>query len=275
MTSSVERVVEALERRYPPELAADWDAVGLVCGDPRASVSGVLLAVDPVMAVVDEAMAIGADMIVTHHPLFLHGVHSVAPITPKGRVVHTLIAHGIALYCAHTNADHARPGVSDALALACGLDQTVAIDPPGANVGTGRVGELEQPVSLSDLATRLAESLPPTEHGIRVAGDLDSLVRTVAVCGGAGDSLLETVGQSADVYVTSDLRHHRAQDHLLATGKALIDIPHWAAEWLWLPVAATTLAQDLGADTVSTTVSAIDTSPWISHLAKPHLGRVQ
>ena len=275
MTSSVGQVVEALERRYPPALAADWDAVGLVCGDPHATVSGVLFAVDPVMAVVDEAMAIGADMIVTHHPLFLHGVHSVAPTTPKGRVVHTLIAHGIALYCAHTNADHARPGVSDALASACGLDQTVALDPPGASVGTGRIGELSQPVSLSDLAARLAEFLPPTEHGIRVAGDLDSLVRTVAVCGGAGDSLLELVDQSADVYVTSDLRHHRAQDHLLATGKALIDVPHWAAEWLWLPVAATTLAEDLGAATVSTSVSSIDTSPWTLHVGTSHRGRTQ
>lgn len=269
------QVVEALERRYPPELAADWDAVGLVCGDPHSSVSRVLFAVDPVMSVVDEAMTIGADMIVTHHPLFLHGVHSVAPITPKGRVVHSLIGHGIALYCAHTNADHARPGVSDALALACGLSDTVAIDPPGASVGTGRIGELPQPARLGDLAAGLADSLPPTEHGIRVAGDLDALVRTVAVCGGAGDSLLETLGQSADVYVTSDLRHHRAQDHLAATGKALIDIPHWAAEWLWLSPAASALEQDLGAATVSTSVSSIDTSPWTWHVGTSHQGRSQ
>ena len=111
MTTTVEQVVTALEQRYPPELASDWDAVGLVCGDPAASVQHVRFAVDPVLSVVDEALAVGADMIVAHHPLFLHGVHSVAPTTPKGRVVHTLISHGIALYCAHTNADHARQGV--------------------------------------------------------------------------------------------------------------------------------------------------------------------
>ncbi|MGA0209597.1 MAG: Nif3-like dinuclear metal center hexameric protein [Candidatus Nanopelagicales bacterium] len=265
MTSTVAGVVEALERRYPPELAADWDAVGLVVGDPAASVSSVLFAVDPVMAVVDEALTSGADMIIAHHPLFLRGVHSVAPVTPKGRVVHTLITHGIALYCAHTNADHARPGVSDALASACGLTTTTAIDPPGAQVGTGRVGALGAPVTLGDLADRLVSALPTTEHGIRVAGDLDMPVRTIAVCGGAGDSHLELVGDSADVYVTGDLRHHRAQDHLLATGKALIDVPHWAAEWLWLPVAAEALEADLGADSVSSTVSTIDTSPWTAH----------
>lgn len=268
MTSTVGAVVAALESRYPLELAADWDAVGLVVGDPQASVTSVLFAVDPVMDVVDEAMAIGADMIVTHHPLFLRGVHSVAPVTPKGRVVHTVISHGIALYCAHTNADHARPGVSDALAAACELSSTVAIDPWGEHVGTGRVGELAEPVTLAALAERLAAVLPATEHGIRVAGDVDAAVRTVAVCGGAGDSLLEIVGDRADVYVTGDLRHHRAQDHLLATGKALIDVPHWAAEWLWLPDAARTLEEDLGTGSVATSVSNIDTSPWTVHVGR-------
>lgn len=268
MTPTVGQVVSALESRYPVELASDWDAVGLVTGDPQASAASVLFAVDPVMAVVDEAMDTGADMIVTHHPLFLKGVHSVAPITPKGRVVHTLIGHGIALYCAHTNADHARPGVSDALAAACGLTDTVAIDPWGEQVGTGRVGELAEPITLRELSERLASKVPATEHGIRFAGDPDSTVRAVAVCGGAGDSLLDVVGDRADVYVTGDLRHHRAQDHLLATGKALIDVPHWAAEWLWLPDAASALEADLGADTVSTAVSQIDTSPWVGHIGR-------
>jgi len=268
MVTTVGTVVEALENRYPLDLASEWDAVGLVCGDPDASVTRVLFAVDPVMAVVDEAMATSADMIVTHHPLFLRGVHSVAPTTPKGQVVHTLISHGIALYCAHTNADHARPGVSDALAAACGLVETSAIDPVGEAVGTGRVGDLAEPVALLTLAERIAKAVPATEHGIRIAGDPDSIVERVAVCGGAGDSLLELVGSSADVYVTGDLRHHRAQDHLLATGKALIDVPHWAAEWLWLPVAASALREDVGADNVATSVSNIDTSPWTVHIGR-------
>lgn len=261
-------MVSALETRYPTNLTSDWDAVGLVAGDPAASVSRVLFAVDPVVDVVDEAMAIGADMIVTHHPLFLRGVHSVAPTTPKGRVVHTLISHGIALYCAHTNADHARPGVSDALAAACGLTSTVAIDPWGEQVGTGRVGDLPEPETLLQLAQRITEAVPATEHGIRFAGDPDAHVQRVAVCGGAGDSLLEAIGDRADVYVTGDLRHHRAQDYLLASGKALIDVPHWAAEWLWLPDAASALEEDLGADSVSTSVSQIDTSPWTGHLGR-------
>jgi dinuclear metal center YbgI/SA1388 family protein len=109
-------LVADLERRYDPAWAEPWDAVGLVCGDPDADVSSVLLAVDPVAAVVEEAVAGGVQLVVTHHPLFLGGTTSVAATTAKGRVLHRLLTSGIALYVAHTNADVAAPGVSDALA---------------------------------------------------------------------------------------------------------------------------------------------------------------
>ena len=119
-------VVAVVHRRYPPAWAEPWDAVGLTCGDPDAVVERVLLAVDPAPAVVDEAVEWGADLLLTHHPLLLRGVHSVAATTPKGRVIHTLVSNGVALLSAHTNADSARPGVSDALADALGL---VDLDP--------------------------------------------------------------------------------------------------------------------------------------------------
>src|SRR3954465_3615890 len=114
-------LVDTLERHYDPRWAEPWDAVGLVCGDPDARVSRVHLAVDPVLAVVDEAGAAGAQLPVTHHPLFLGGTTSVAATTAKGRVVHRLISAGVGLYVAHTNADVASPGVSDALGQALGL----------------------------------------------------------------------------------------------------------------------------------------------------------
>src|SRR5213080_2311290 len=110
-----------LEDRYDPAWAEPWDAVGLVCGDPDAVVRRALFAVDPVAAVVDEAIATGAGLLVTHHPLFLGGTTSVAATSAKGRVIHRLIAAGIGLYVAHTNADVASPGVSDALGEALGL----------------------------------------------------------------------------------------------------------------------------------------------------------
>ncbi|UER54695.1 Nif3-like dinuclear metal center hexameric protein [Kineosporiaceae bacterium SCSIO 59966] len=115
-------VVAVLDRLYPPGQAEPWDAVGLVCGDPAATVRKVLLAVDPVAEVVQEALEWGAELVVTHHPLLLRPVHSVAATTAKGRVVHDLVRGGSALFVAHTNADSARPGVSDALARVLGLE---------------------------------------------------------------------------------------------------------------------------------------------------------
>ena len=118
---TVADVLAALDVRYPPDTAEDWDAVGLVCGDPGAPVRRIRFAVDPVLAVVDSALADGVDLLVTHHPLLLRGVDSVPTTDPRGLVLTRLLAAGAALVVAHTNADIARPGVSDALAGAVGL----------------------------------------------------------------------------------------------------------------------------------------------------------
>lgn len=115
-------VIDVLDTAYPPALAQGWDAVGLVCGDPDESVESVLFAVDAVPETVEEAVETGVQLLVTHHPLLLRGVHGVGADTPKGALIHRLIRAGAALYTAHTNADAATPGVSDALAAAIGLD---------------------------------------------------------------------------------------------------------------------------------------------------------
>jgi len=268
--ATVASVIEAVERRYPTSLAAGWDSVGLVCGDPDASVRRVLLAVDPVIEVVDEALLVQADLVITHHPLFLSGTHSVAANQPRGRVVHDLVSHGIALYAAHTNADHANPGVSDALASSIGLTklQPLVPDAPGSHTGIGRLGTLAQAMPLLMLADHLAAVLPATHHGVRVAGDPTSLVTTVAVCGGSGADLLDEAALVADAFITSDLKHHRTQDHLAAGGCPVLDIAHWAGEWLWLPVLANELTTDLGT-TVEVLVSRICTDPWTAHVRSP------
>lgn len=121
MSTTLADVVAALERRYPPRTAQAWDAVGLVAGDPAVPVRRVLFAVDPVAAVVDEAINWGADLLVTHHPLFLRPVHGFAATTAKGAVGHRLVRAGVGLFVAHTNADAAAGGVAEALAEAIGL----------------------------------------------------------------------------------------------------------------------------------------------------------
>ena len=120
-TLTLQDVVRGLERRYPPRTAEPWDSVGLVVGDPGQEVKKILFAMDPVATVVDEALEWGADLIVTHHPLLLRGITSVAATSAKGSIIHRLISGGCALYTAHTNADSALQGVNDALADAIGL----------------------------------------------------------------------------------------------------------------------------------------------------------
>lgn len=268
ISPTLAEVIAEIEAMYDPAWAEDWDAVGLVCGDPDQTVRRILFAVDPVAVVADEAVEWGADLIVAHHPLYLRGTTTVAASTPKGRVVHRLIGNGIALYTAHTNADVAAHGVSDALARAVGLTgplrplQPAADDPAR---GLGRIGTLPEPMTLRRFAARAAAGLPRTAAPLRVAGDPDREVRTVAVCGGAGDSLLATArAAGVDVYLTADLRHHPASEHMEAGGPALIDAAHWATEWPWLPVAADRLTSALAAKgiTVEAGVSEAVTDAW-------------
>ena len=385
MTLRLSDVTGLLDGWYPPSTAESWDAVGLVCGDPDQPVAKVLFAVDPAPAVVEEAEAWGADLVVVHHPLLLTAVHGVAATTPKGRVVHRLVRSGTALLTAHTNADLPADGVNESLARAVGivdpqvveaaagalpaLDKLVVFVPhehadavraalaaagagvlgaydsctftstgegrfrpldgatptigrvgevevvPEAKVetvfarhlrrdvvaamkaahpyeevaydvlelasvpgerapsrGHGRIGRLASPTTLRGFAEQVATALPRTAHGVRVAGDPDRPVETVVVGSGAGDYLLDTVlGTDADVYLTSDLRHHRAGEFLEHGGPALVDVAHWAAEWTWLPVVEAKLRAAVAStgDTVDTRVSEVVTDPWTFRTDRP------
>lgn len=369
---TLSELVDLLHGWYPPVTADSWDAVGLVSGDPGQDVVKVMFAVDPAPPVAQEAAEWGADLLVVHHPLFLKGVHSVARTTPKGRTLGALQDAGCALLTAHTNADQAAGGVSEALATTLGLtdltplapkataaldklttyvpvdaadavraalgaggagvigdydsasfstpgegrfrplaganptigevdrlevvaevriecvlpraarprvvaallaahpyeepayDVVELADPGVADTGSGRIGSVA-PTTLRAFAVHVAQTLPQTAHGVRVAGDPDRVVRRVGVCGGAGDFLLDDVRRSdADVYLTSDLRHHPASEYLEHDGPALVDVAHWAAEWTWLPVVEARLAEAVrgtGA-TVETRVSTVCTDPW-------------
>jgi dinuclear metal center YbgI/SA1388 family protein len=376
MMPTLAELVDLLQGWYPPGTADSWDAVGLVAGDPDQPVRKVLFAVDPAPAVAREAADWGADLLVVHHPLFLKPVHSIARTTPKARTLGTLLDAGCALLTAHTNADQAVGGVSEALATTLGLRglaPIVARDPDaqdklttyvpvadaervrealaaagagtigdydsasfstpgegrfrpgeganptigevgrmevvdevrvevvlarprrtsvvaamlaahpyeepaydvvelapatgiGTGTGSGRIGDVD-PTTLGQFATLVTERLPRTAAGVRIAGDPERPVRRVAVCGGAGDFMLDAVlAGDADVYVTSDLRHHPASEFLERGGPALVDVAHWAAEWTWLPVVEARVRGVLG-DTVDTRVSTIVTDPWtgVSH----------
>ncbi len=263
----------AAEILWPASTAESWDRVGLVTGRDDAPLHRVMLAVDAVRASVDEALAWQADALLTHHPLLLRGVHTVAEDTAKGALISSLIRGDCALLTAHTNADAPEGGVSDVLAARLGLLGAVPIvpaDPAGDSeaetTGIGRVGNLAAAMSLRDFALHIADVLPATVSGVRVAGDPGRKVTRVALCGGAGDSLLEhPLVRGADVYVTSDLRHHPAQESIeqsiTSGGPALIDVAHWASESLWLQGAADRLAEALPG--VEFRVGSARTDPWV------------
>ena len=361
-------VIAVLDAAYPPGLAQGWDSVGLVCGDPDDPVDAVTVAVDATAEVVASVAERG--LLLAHHPLLLRGVDTVAASTPKGALIHHLIRRSAALFTAHTNADSASPGVSDALAEVLGLtvegvlepaaggpqvDKWVIYVPPesaqavrsavfeagaghigdysqcswsitgigqfrpddGATptvgtvgtleqvpedrvevvaparlrgpvlaamraahpyqepafdvlspvplpdgVGLGRIGSLPRPQRFADFVAFANSVLPQTTWGIRAAGDPDRPVARVAVCGGAGDSLLAAASAAGvDAYLTADLRHHPADEHRRAGGVALVDVAHWASEQPWCNQAAGLLRARFGA-ALPVAVSDIRTDPW-------------
>lgn len=222
----------------------------------------MLLAVDAVRATANEAVASGCELLLCHHPLLLRGVSAIPEDSPSGAVLAPLIRAGCALVSVHTNGDVGADGTSSVLAEALGLSGLRPIVPTvDAEVGIGRVGELPRAESLGQLALRLAKLLPATAQGIRVAGQFDRQLSTVALCAGAGGDLLDSPSvRSADVFITSDLRHHPASGFTELAGPGLIDVSHWAAEWLWLEVAARRLRTEL--PDVEVLVSELNTDPW-------------
>jgi len=266
VTRTLREVNEVIERLWPLSGAEDWDAPGLLVGDPAQPVGHVLLAVDAVQATIDEVLVRPGGLLLTHHPLLMRGVTTVAEDRYKGALIARLIRGGGALVAAHTNADVVRDGTSDVLAQRLGLRGVVPLVPSDDGVtGLGRVGDLPEPTPLGTVARALAEILPPTATGVRASGDYEHLVTRIAVCGGAGDSLLSHAAvRGADLYVTADLRHHPASEAreqaMLGGGPALIDVSHWASEWLWLEGAAEALRRELSG--LEVRVSELRTDPW-------------
>ncbi len=229
-----------LNKLWPTTSAEDWDRVGLVTGNNTQEVKRVLLTVDVTAEVVAEAIEGKFDLLLAHHPLLLKGINTVAEDTSKGALLSSLIRAEIALYSAHTNADVQKSGTSNVLSSLIGLTKVRPLVPNADGTGIGVIGELDQDMSLGQLAGKLNAVLPATASGVRVAGEYDRAVSKIALCAGAGDAYLQTALDSgADVYITSDLRHHPAQE-ILEQAKArgidfsLVDISHWAAEFVWL-----------------------------------------
>jgi putative NIF3 family GTP cyclohydrolase 1 type 2 len=180
----------------------------------------------------------------------------------KGNIISQAIKGELAIFSAHTNADAATIGTATALADLFSLHNTGPLDPES---GHGIVGSLRQPETLIGFATRIAKLLPSVAAGIKVAGNPDAMVQKIGLAPGAGDGFLEAaIAHKLDAFITSDLRHHPSQDFLetnaYAGPVALIDISHWAAESIWLPLAQKELSK-MHPD-VSFILSELSTDPW-------------
>ena len=262
-------LIAKLETFWPSSAADEWDRVGLASGSPSANVSRVLVAVDLTHEVIDEAVQKNCDLILTHHPALLRGVNSLAEDELKGALVSRLIKSDIALFTAHTNADVQTDGATSEMASVFGLSNLRPIV-SGVNVfGHGVIGQLSSPMTLSEFAKVVSNRLPSVARKVVFAGEREKLISQVAICSGAGDSFLPQVLDSdADVYVTSDLRHHVTLDALetpRANGQlALIDVSHWAAESLWVQSAIKRL---VGIQNLEAIASEVVTDPWTEEVA--------
>lgn len=258
---TLSNLLASFEKLWPKESAEDWDRPGLMVGNPSQEINKVLLAVDVTSEVIDQAIQTGCQLLLTHHPMLQRGVHELGELTLKGNLVAKAIKSGLAIFSAHTNADIAQGGVSQSLAQALELRNLAPLD---AVSGHGIVGDVHE-IKLIDYARKISRAIPATAQGIRVAGDSEKLISRVGLVAGAGDSFLGMASLAGiDLFITSDLRHHPAQDFIeqskLTDGPALIDIAHWAAEWVWLDQAAAQLA-GIHRD-VEFIVSDLRTDPW-------------
>lgn len=237
---TVQQLLDILEEIASSELAEAWDNVGLMVGEPGQEVNGILVALDPTESILAEAVAVGANIIITHHPLIFHPLKSVRTDQVVGRFLQKAMAAKISVIGCHTNLDSAGGGVNDALAMAVGL---IDVQPLIASslencdsdasaeslpVGLGRWGRLSSPMTDREFIRHLHDVLALSSFA--VTGPLPATISTVAVCGGSGSELAEVAySKGAQVYITGEVKHNTAR-WAEACDFCIIDAGHFATE---------------------------------------------
>ncbi len=208
-------ILEVLDSKAPFSLAEEWDNVGLLIGSPDREVSRVLVALDATPAAIEAAKSMGAELIVTHHPV----IFSPLKALDSGSIPYALAAAGIDVISVHTNADKAIDGVNDILATRLGLnDLRVTED------GFCRIGTLAEPTDATAFAKTVAAAL---DTAVRVNGG--GTIRTVAVCGGSGGDFITPLAGEIDAFVSGEVRHHQWLE-ANALGVTVIEAGHYATE---------------------------------------------
>ena len=226
MIPTISDVVEILEELVPPQLAEDWDNVGLMVGRMDHPVKKILFALDFTAEVLEQAIKQKTDLIITHHPAIFTKLKSIRDNDWQSNLLMGAIEHGIAVYSAHTNLDCVGTGVNHVLARRLMLEDLDVLDDSN---GLGRIGT-SSITSLEDFAALIKKRL---KADYVVVGNAGKKVRRVAVCGGAGSDLIDlALAKGADTLVTGDVKYHSAQKAVFS-GLNIIDAGHQATE---LPV---------------------------------------
>ncbi len=224
---TVNDIIQLLEEMAPPDLAEEWDNVGLMLGRRTRPVRRLLLALDMTQETVQQAISKKADVLITHHPAIFHKLGQVTDASWQQELLLQLAENGIAVYSAHTNLDCVANGVNSVLAKRLRLLDTDALD---VSNGLGRIGSVQQPQGLQEFASFVKKAL---RADYVTVGDAHRQVRRVAVCGGAGADLISlALAQGADTLVTGDVKYHEAQQAVFS-GLNIIDAGHQPTE---LPV---------------------------------------
>lgn len=223
--STVTHIYDAIDRLAPFWLTMDFDNTGILIGDRNREVSCALLALDCTPAVVEQARQLGAQLIITHHPVIFHPLKRVN----EDAVVYQLIRSDIAVISAHTNLDIAQGGVNDALASAIGLRDCRGLELLNEQTGAwlGRIGTLPEPLSPEAFAAHIKACLNASSIKFSAA---PRVIRTVALCSGSGaDCLDAAISAGADALLTSEVKQH---EYLAAAaaGISIFDAGHFDTE---------------------------------------------
>ena len=228
---TVNEIIHFLDSEFHPEYQEDYDNSGFLLGNPDCECTGALVALDLTPAVVDEAVSLGANLIVTHHPFIFSGIKRITPANATGRAIISLIKNDIAVYAAHTNLDNLKDGINGILAFQLGLTDCHILRPlqsaSSPDIGAGMMGTLPYPMPTTSFLEQVKMTLGLPF--LRVSDIVTPSVSRVAICGGAGSFLIDdAIRQQADIYLTGDMKYH---DFQRAEGRiTLADIGHYESE---------------------------------------------
>ena len=223
---SVKDVACSIEAFAPLSRQEKWDNCGLQTGSFSAPVTSVLLGLDCTPELVDEAVAVGADLIVTHHPLIFGGLKRVTPDDSVGLAIIKAVRSGISIYSAHTSADKVIGGVSGAMAQRLSLRNVRVLDPEQDGQGLGAVGDLPSAVTAAEAVEMVKRAF--NLKSVRTSRPIEGMISRVALCGGSGSSLIpQAIDSGAQLYLCGDISYH----HFFTSGDfMLMDVGHYESE---------------------------------------------